>query len=70
MSREMGSDDHTTYWDYLRIAELLDGSLEAGEHRLFWSGRDRNGRAVPSGVYLVRVDGRRVSRTVKVQLVK
>jgi len=24
MSRGMGSDDNTTYWDYLRIAELLD----------------------------------------------
>jgi murein DD-endopeptidase MepM/ murein hydrolase activator NlpD len=38
-----------------RIATLLDRQLPAGEHQVRWNGRDHAGRAVGSGVYLVRL---------------
>ena len=37
------------------VRQLHRGSLPAGNHRFVWNGRDRQGRAVSSGVYLVRV---------------
>ncbi len=39
------------------VRTLVDGILPAGPRRLAWDGTDRSGRAVPSGVYLVRLDG-------------
>jgi hypothetical protein len=38
------------------VRRLLRGTLTAGEHRLNWDGRDDRGRAVPSGVYFLRVE--------------
>lgn len=38
-----------------RIATLADRRFEAGANVLDWQGRDDTGRAMPSGVYLVRV---------------
>ena len=38
------------------VRTLHDGSLPRGLQRLAWDGRDRAGRAVPAGVYLVTVD--------------
>jgi len=42
-----------------RIATLAAGHRAAGRHEAVWQGRDDDGRAVPSGVYLarLRVDG-------------
>jgi endonuclease/exonuclease/phosphatase family metal-dependent hydrolase len=49
-------------------------SYEAGEHFVTWDGRDATGRAVASGVYLVRlsarVDGRLVRETRSIVLAK
>jgi hypothetical protein len=50
-----------------RLRTLHAGPLAAGEHVLDWDGRDGSGRAVPSGVYVVRVvtgTARRTSRCV------
>jgi uncharacterized protein len=38
-----------------RVAALLDADLEPGTHRLPWDGRDDDGAALPSGVYLLRL---------------
>jgi len=38
-----------------RVAELLHGTLPPGEQRLAWDGRDRAGRAVAAGMYVLRV---------------
>ena len=38
------------------VRELHDGALPRGLQRLAWDGRDRSGRAVAAGVYLVTVD--------------
>ena len=36
------------------VATLADGPLPAGESRLTWDGRDRDGREVASGIYFCR----------------
>ena len=36
------------------VRTLVDGNLAAGRHELRWNGVDDTGRAVPSGVYVVR----------------
>ncbi len=38
-----------------RVAVLLDGRLEPGEHRVGWEGTAQTGRFVASGVYLVEL---------------
>lgn len=38
-----------------RAVLLAGASLGAGPHRLDWDGRDREGRSLPSGVYLCRL---------------
>ena len=38
------------------VREIHDGPLPRGLQRLDWDGRDRTGRAVAAGVYLVTVD--------------
>jgi predicted small integral membrane protein len=37
------------------IRKLEDGLLPAGRHSTSWDSRDRNGRTVPAGIYLVRL---------------
>jgi hypothetical protein len=53
-----------------RVAVLVDGELQAGEHRTVWDGCDDGGRHVPSGVYLahLRADGER--RTLRLTLAR
>jgi flagellar basal-body rod modification protein FlgD len=48
------------------VRTLVDGDRAAGTYRAAWDGRDGNGRAVPAGVYFVRLDaaGERASRKV------
>jgi hypothetical protein len=38
-----------------RIADLFSGRLAPGDHRVMWSGQDRHGHDMASGVYLVRL---------------
>jgi len=49
-----------------RLRTLMSGRLAAGTHDLTWDGRDPDGRACPSGRYLVTLDtpGRRLTRQV------
>jgi hypothetical protein len=41
-----------------KVATLVDGERTAGRHEVVWSGRDADGRPVPSGVYLYRLVAR------------
>jgi outer membrane protein assembly factor BamB len=44
-----------------RVRSLLDGEAPAGSRSLRWDGRDEDGRALPSGVYFLRLaQGREV----------
>ena len=47
-----------------RVADLLSGTVGAGEHHLSWDGMDSGGRRVAPGLYVYRLDtpGASVSR--------
>ncbi|MBD3220129.1 hypothetical protein GF314_02715, partial [bacterium] len=54
-----------------KVRTLARGVFLAGEQDVVWDGVDERGRAVPSGVYLVRLDaGGEVGVSRKVQLVR
>jgi hypothetical protein len=38
------------------VTTLVDGVREAGTHLATWNGRDASGRAMPSGIYLYRLE--------------
>ncbi len=52
------------------VDEVLDAPLPAGEHRRIWDGTDRAGRALPSGLYLVRLATDAGTVVSKVSLVR
>ena len=45
----------TFTFQFRRVADVFSGWLEAGMRRLAWSGVDADGRALPSGTYVLRV---------------
>jgi hypothetical protein len=49
-----------------RVQTLLNGTLEAGQHKVFWDGRDSRGGQAATGIYFVQLsDGQRqVSRKI------
>ena len=52
------------------VRTLVDGRAEGGVYHLTWSGRDRDGQAVASGVYFCRVSIGEWSETRKMVLVR
>ena len=52
------------------VTTLWSGVAQAGEHTLPWSGRDRHGRDVASGVYFLRVRTGRGEATTKMILLR
>lgn len=52
------------------VRELHAGHAEDGPHALRWDGRDGNGRSVPSGIYLYRVEGIGLSEVRRVVVVR
>jgi hypothetical protein len=52
------------------VATLADEVREAGEHRVSWDGRDRQGSAVASGVYVVRLHSPHGSHARKITLAR
>ncbi len=38
------------------VNQLVAGSLDAGVHQIAWQGRDSQGQAAPSGIYLYRLE--------------
>jgi hypothetical protein len=53
-----------------RIRLLLDETLEAGLHTLWWDGYDDTGRGMASGVYTVRLESEAAIDQRKVMLVR
>jgi hypothetical protein len=53
-----------------RRVRTLRSELPAGESRLGWDGTDQTGRALPSGVYLLRVAGPEITATGRCVLVR
>ena len=52
------------------VAVLVDGLQTAGEHAVEWNGRSGRGYAVPSGVYLARLEADGEIRTRKIVLAR
>jgi len=52
------------------VAVLVDGRLEAGDYNAAWDGRDANGRAMPSGLYYLRLAANGSVATQKLMLVR
>jgi len=52
------------------VRVLVEGMMEAGVHRVYWDGRDDDGTALGSGVYLVRMDAGDFRYVRKVLLVR
>ncbi|MDD4224409.1 MAG: FlgD immunoglobulin-like domain containing protein [Candidatus Cloacimonetes bacterium] len=52
------------------LRHLHQGWLPAGEVRFSWDGRDDQGREVPSGLYLLRLDAGSLSATRRVARIK
>jgi probable HAF family extracellular repeat protein len=53
-----------------RVAVLADRAFEAGGHQVIWDGTGDGGRALPNGVYLVRLQGGDQVRQARVILVR
>jgi hypothetical protein len=52
------------------IATPINQHLSAGEHHILWDGRDRNGRGVPSGVYLYQIESDGITQSKQMILLK
>jgi hypothetical protein len=52
------------------IRALVDGQYEAGYHRVRWDGKDKNGNAVASGVYLYQLRAGSFSQVKKMSLLR
>ncbi len=53
-----------------RVADLVDGELAAGTHRVMWQATDAQGGALPSGVYFANLRAGEYSETRKLVLVR
>ena len=53
-----------------RVATLLDGSFEAGQHAATWRGQSDAGHSVSSGLYFYRLSGTGFSKTRKMLLLQ
>jgi hypothetical protein len=53
-----------------RVATLVDGAQRAGTHQIPWAGRTRDGQALASGVYLLRLTAGERTFTERMTLVR
>jgi len=53
-----------------KVATLVNGALEAGEHTVQWDSRDESGNSVASGIYLYRLTAGEFTDTKKMILLK
>lgn len=67
-----GGEVLLTVYDVLgqRVAVLVDGPQDAGEHAVVWDGRDETGKEAASGMYLYRLEAEKSAAVRKMVLVK
>ena len=66
------TDIHIVVYDLLgrEMVRLVDQRLEAGYHQLVWNGRDRRGRELPTGMYIVLMATPEYRKSIKLVLLK
>ena len=66
------TDVTLTVYDMMgrRVATLVDGPARAGTHQIPWAGRTRDGQALASGVYLLRLTAGDQAFTERMTLVR
>ena len=66
------TDIHIVVYDLLgrEIVRLVEQRLEAGYHQLVWNGRDRRGREVPTGMYIVLMATPEYRKSIKLVMLK
>ena len=52
------------------VVRLVEQRLEPGYHQLVWNGRDRRGREVPTGMYIVLMTTPEYRKSIKLVLLK
>jgi hypothetical protein len=52
------------------VARLIDGYRQSGFHEAVWDGRDADGRALPSGIYIAWMMTPAYSKSIKMVLLK
>ena len=52
------------------IRTLVDGTQSSGLYKVIWDGKNRYGQAVPSGVYLYRLETNSFTKTMKMIMMK
>jgi hypothetical protein len=52
------------------VAKLASGDFAAGEHSVTWDGRDGEGRNLPAGIYIVRLEAEGESDALKLVLAR
>lgn len=53
-----------------RVRLLRDGIATSGDHEITWRGEDDQGRALPSGVYVLQLESGRESASARIGLVR
>ena len=66
------TDIHIVVYDLLgrEVVRLTEQRLEAGYHQLVWNGRDRSGRELPTGMYIVLMVTPEFRESIKMVLLK
>ncbi|MFC1620616.1 LamG-like jellyroll fold domain-containing protein, partial [Candidatus Neomarinimicrobiota bacterium] len=52
------------------VARLVDGYMELGNQQVIWDSRDKNGREIPSGIYIARLVTPEYTKSIKMVLLK
>jgi len=68
----VATDIHIVVYDLLgqEVVRLVEQRMEAGYHQLVWNGRDRRGRELPTGMYIVLMMTPEYRKSVKLVLLK
>ncbi|MEE9162177.1 MAG: FlgD immunoglobulin-like domain containing protein [Candidatus Neomarinimicrobiota bacterium] len=68
----MAAEVSLTVYDILgrEVARLANRRIEAGYHRVSWNGKMSNGRDVPTGIYITRLETPTHTQQIKMVLLK
>ena len=63
---------HMIVYDLLgrEVVQLVDQHLEPGYHQVIWNGRDKAGRELPTGMYIILMATPEFKKSIKMLLLK